>query len=115
MAEYTKQEARELINKTHRKWVETCLRQDIRNYMELCPALGEPSETTVMDWATDIYHYKPNGLHNGWAKKLIKRALKAEKLPTNVRETSFVVYSERNIPQVSLYSPKLADITLLIK
>ena len=78
-------------------WLETCLRQDVRDFV---PLFGrKPTEDEVIVWAESIYNHKVNGMHNGWAKNLIHRALWGLKVHRNVRKSSFVLYSgaENNV------------------
>lgn len=55
------------------KEIEDKLMQDIRDFMGLFKR--QPVELEVTDWATDRYHQKLYGLHNGWATGLIERTM----------------------------------------
>ena len=61
-----------------------------------------PTQNEVADWAEHIYKYKVNGMHNGWAKGLIKRALEGVDIPKR-RKSYFVLYgAENNVRQYVL-------------
>lgn len=78
------------------------LERDIREYMELCPNLGKPSQQMIREWAEDKYKYHDNGSHNGWIKDLIEKATGDMKVRKNGHKSVFVLYEENNIPQNKL-------------
>jgi hypothetical protein len=91
------------------KKLEQKLTRDIVDFIPLFNR--EPTPSEVMDWATDIYKYKPNGLHNGWAKGLIHTALWGLKVHKNVQKSSFVLYSavENRVPNNVLKPIRLKE------
>lgn len=64
----------------------------------------KPTQAEVADWAEHIYKYKVNGMHNGWARGLIKRATEDMNVRRNVKKTSFELYStvENKCPALCL-------------
>ena len=62
----------------------------------------KPFQKEVITWAEDRYKYKVNGMHNGWAGKLIKRATGDMKVRKNGRKSVFVLYEETKLPQNKL-------------
>ena len=52
----------------------------------------KPTKQEVVDWAQDQYSYKVNGMHNGWATGLIKRATKGLNVHKRVRKSGFELY-----------------------
>ena len=97
---------RQKISKTKKKLgrfyrMKRKLEQEIREYMELCPALGKPDEETVLIWAVDRHHYKDMGQHNGWVKDLIEKATAGIKV-SKKRTSTFSLYPEtKTQPSIS--------------
>ena len=90
------------------RWlIEVKLVLDIIEFIELFHR--KPTRQEVTDWAQDFYKYKVNGMHNGWASGLIRRATKDMKVRKNGRKSSFELYGgeETKCPAVCLgdYKP----------
>ena len=73
------------------KQIENWLIRDIRLFIPMFHRKPTPDE--VITWVEHKYHYKPNGMHNGWAKGLIQTATTGLNVQRNVRKSTFELYS----------------------
>jgi len=85
-----------------RKLIETKLVLDILRFVPMFHRKPTPEE--IVDWAEHRYKYKVNGMHNGWARGLIKRALGDMDVHKNVQKSSFELYGgpENKCPALCL-------------